>query len=52
MGANEHGLCAGNEAVCSRLAPECDDGVSRLLVLAPHISTVFPFFSRFPPRSF
>ena len=31
MGANEHGVCAGNEAVCSRLIGECDDGVERLL---------------------
>jgi secernin len=31
MGANEHGVCVGNEAVHSRLASECDDGVSRLL---------------------
>jgi secernin len=31
MGANEHGVCAGNEAVCSRLMGECDDGVERLL---------------------
>ncbi len=31
MGANEHGVCIGNEAVHSRLSRECDDGVSRLL---------------------
>ena len=31
MGANEHGLCAGNEAVFSREAAVCDDGVKRLL---------------------
>jgi secernin len=31
MGANEHGVCAGNEAVCSRLIGECDDGAERLL---------------------
>lgn len=31
MGANEHGLCAGNEAVFSREAAACDDGKERLL---------------------
>jgi len=31
MGANEYGVCVGNEAVNSRLASECDDGVARLL---------------------
>ena len=31
MGANEWGLCAGNEAVWSRENDKCDDGVSRLI---------------------
>jgi secernin len=31
MGANEHGVCIGNEAVHSRLAADCDDGTARLL---------------------
>lgn len=31
MGANEHGVCVGNEAVNTRLASACDDGIARLL---------------------
>eukprot|EP00960_Hanusia_phi_P060269 764454-Hanusia_phi.AAC.1 len=31
MGANEMGLCAGNEAVTTREASSCDDGGKRLL---------------------
>lgn len=31
MGANEWGLCAGNEAVWSRENDKCDDGVQRLI---------------------
>ena len=31
MGANEHGLCAGNEAVWTREEDKCDNGVERLL---------------------
>ena len=31
MGANEWGLCAGNEAVWTREEAKCDDGVQRLI---------------------
>ena len=31
MGANEWGLCGGNEAVWTREDNECDDGIERLL---------------------
>jgi secernin len=31
MGANEWGLCGGNEAVWTREDNECDDGVERLI---------------------
>ena len=31
MGANEWGLCAGNEAVWTREEDKCDNGVERLL---------------------
>ena len=31
MGANEWGLCAGNEAVWTREDHKCDDGIERLI---------------------